>query len=165
MYHTALTYLLTIIIGLGVNFSAEAAAPVIENDTMRQYKKAAKFEDVRESMELAITERGYVINNVSYIGKMLTRTGKDLGKDKVVYRHAQALEFCSATISRRTMEADPNNIIFCPYIIAIHELEQEPGQIYISYRRPEIIGSKESKASLQAVDTLLNTIIQEGMAW
>ena len=95
MYHTALTYLLTIIIGLGVNFSAEAAAPVIENDTMRQYKKAAKFEDVRESMELAITERGYVINNVSYIGKMLTRTGKDLGKDKVVYRHAQAFEFAN----------------------------------------------------------------------
>lgn len=165
MYSDLFRYLLPIIIVMGLGGSAYASKAIVNNDYMLQYKKAAKFEDVRESVELAITERGYVINNVSYIGKMLTRTGKDLGENKVIYRHAQNLEFCSATISRRTMEADPNNIIFCPYIIAIHELEKEPGQIYLTYRRPQLVGNKESKATLKAVDTLLHNIVKDALEW
>ena len=144
---------------------AAATTPVIKNEYMVSYKKAGKFEDVVEAVRLSITEQGLVVNNVSHIGKMLARTGKDLGAGKSIYLHAQALEFCSATVSRATMEADPHNIVFCPYIIAVYELSEEPGQIYLSYRRPEIVGDAASRKSLRAVETLVDGIVQEALSW
>lgn len=128
---------------------------------MKMVTVTGKFEDVREDLEFAITGRGIVINNVSHIGSMLKRTGKDLGAKKVIYGKAEALEFCSATVSRNTMEADPHNIVFCPYIIAVYTLPAEEGKVYLSYRRPQLVGTKASKESLKAVENLLDSIISE----
>jgi uncharacterized protein (DUF302 family) len=132
-------------------------------DYMKLYKVKASFEDVRQYIELAITDRGMVINNVSHIGNMLERTGKDLGASKKIYDHAEALEFCSATVSRRMMEADPHNIVFCPYIIAIYTLPGEADTVYVAYRRPPAVGSPESRAALQAVEKLLDDIIRDAV--
>lgn len=132
---------------------------------MTLYKKSGKFSEVRDSVKLAVTDQGLVINNVSFIGKMLSRTGKDLGDKGKVYHDAQALEFCSATISRATMEADPANIVFCPYIIVVYALPENPNEVFVGYRRPEIVGSSKSKESLRAVEALLDKIVQEALSW
>lgn len=149
---------LTACAGLSQNSSTE-------KEYMALFTKQGSFKDVREAVELAITDRGMVINNVSHIGKMLARTGKDIENSKTIYQHAEAIEFCSATVSRAMMEADPHNIVFCPYIIAIYEAANQPGTIHLNYRHPNIVGDDKSKQSLQAVEDLLSGIIKDTLEW
>ena len=59
------------------------------------------------------------------------------------------------------MEADRHNIVFCPYIISVYSLPDEPGKVYLSYRRPELVGNAASKAALKDVEKLLDSIIDE----
>lgn len=131
------------------------------DDYMRMYVVASSYEDARDDLELAITGRGIKINNISHIGVMLARTGKDIGAKKQVFAHAEAFEFCTARVSRATMEADPHNIVFCPYIIAVYSLPGEKNKTYISFRRPTLVGSKASKAALQKVEELMKGIVEE----
>jgi len=131
------------------------------DDYMKLYIVEGKFEDVRMDIEMAITDRGMVINNVSHIGNMLARTGKDLGAGKQIFQKAEALEFCSSTVSRTMMETDPHNIVFCPYIIAIYTLPAESNKVYVAFRRPLPVGSAESQQSLVAVEQLLEEIIAD----
>ncbi len=145
-----------------LTFSAAYAADN-NKDYMKVYTVKGKFADVKDDVVMAIQGEGLVINNTSHIGKMLDRTGKDLGFKKKVYLYAQAIEFCSAVVSRKTMEANPHNIVFCPYVIAIYELPAEPGKIYIAFRRPLLVGSATSKKALKAVETLLDRIIKEAI--
>ena len=73
------------------------------------------------------------------------------------------MEFCSAALSRDTMEADPRNIVFCPYAIAIYALPKERGRIYVSYRKPAAIGSGKSIKTLRAVEKLMDDIVREAL--
>lgn len=150
-----------LLMGILVLTSACASAGSPRSDYMKLYTVEDDFENVRVDIEMAITERGMIINNVSHIGNMLARTGKDLGAGKKIFRQAEALEFCSATISRRMMETDPHNIVFCPYIIAIYTLPGEDNKVYVAFRRPLLVGSPESRQSLQAVEKLLEEIIAD----
>ena len=93
-----------------------------------QYSKEGKFEDVRDDLKTAIQNRGLVIDHTSHIHNMLERTGKDIGQTAKVFKDAEAFSFCSATVSRNTMEADPHNIVFCPYTITAYVTEKEPGE-------------------------------------
>jgi hypothetical protein len=61
------------------------------------------------------------------------------------------------------MEADPRNIVFCPYGIAVYALPKEPGKVYVAYRRLRASGSDRSAKSLQAVDRLLADIVAEAL--
>jgi len=81
---------------------------------MAIYAKVGSFDDVRDDIEMAITDRGMVVNNISHVGEMLERTGKDLGYRSQIFLKAEVLEFCSAVVSRKIMKADPDNIVFCP---------------------------------------------------
>ena len=92
-----------------------------------RYSVQAKYADVHEDIVQAITNRGMVISATSHIADMLDRTGKDVGSDKKIYRQAQDGLFCSAVVSRKAMEADAHNAVFCPYGIAVYELQSEPG--------------------------------------
>ncbi len=127
----------------------------------KTYVSSGTFAEVRDNLELAITGRGIVINNVSHIGNMLARTGKDVGSSVQVFGQAEALEFCSAVLSRKMMEADPHNIVFCPYIISVYTLPGEQDKVYLSYRRPHLVGSEASRESLKEVEQLLDDIIDE----
>lgn len=150
-------FLLTALLLTSIGIKAESD----RDDYMRLYTVEGRFEDVRMDIEMAITGRGMVINNVSHIGNMLARTGKDLGAAKQIFQKAEALEFCSATVSRRMMETDPHNIIFCPYIISIYTLPAESNKVYVAFRRPLPVGSAESQQSLLAVEQLLEDIIAD----
>lgn len=130
---------------------------------MVTYTSKDSFETVKGLILDSITAKGLVINNTSHIGEMLERTGKDLGGAKQIFIHAESYEFCSATVSRMTMEADPHNIVFCPYIISVYVLPNEPKKTYVSFRKPEPVGSKASKASLREVEKLLRSIIEDAL--
>ena len=121
------------------------------------------FADVKERVLLAIENRGLVLNYTARIGAMLERTGKDIGAASRIYGEAEMLEFCSARASRDTMEADPRNIVFCPYSIAVYTLPEDKGTVYVGYRRPPAFGSAQSAKSLRAVDQLLADIVREAL--
>ena len=127
--------------------------------------RAAKgeFQEVKERVVHAIENRGLVLNYTARIGAMLERTGKDIGAARRIYGDAELLEFCSAKVSRDTLEADPRNIVFCPYAIAVYTLPKEKDTVYIAYRRIGETGSGRSAKVLGAVDRLLAGIVAEAL--
>ena len=139
-------------------FSA-VAQPVVA------YAKAgAKFEDVRDDLKTAIEAKGFVIDYQSHVGRMLERTGKDVGSTKPLYADAQSLQFCSAQLSRKMMEADPANVVMCPYTIVVYATAQKPDLVFVAYRRPmRPGGSPASRAALRQVDALLDGIAREAV--
>lgn len=125
----------------------------------------SNFETVRQDLELAITARGMVVNNVAHIGEMLKRTGADLGAERSLYGKAEALEFCSAALSRRMMAADPANIVFCPYVITIYTLPDAPATVHVAFRRPTAAAvDPASRAVLQEVEDLLSSLAEEAVS-
>ena len=127
-------------------------------------KKGAKFDDVRDELKLAIEGKGLVIDYESYVNRMLERTGKDVGSARKLYADAQAFVFCSAALSRKTMEADPANVSFCPYSVMVYATAADPGTVRVSYRRPwRPDGSAASKAALNEVEALLDGIARKAL--
>ena len=151
---------------LGFVLAALLATPAIAADPhpIVTYSRQAKFESVRDDLKLAIESKGLVIDYQSFVNTMLERTGKDVGSAKKLYADAQAFVFCSATLSRKTMEADLANVSMCPYTMVVYATAQEPGKVYVSYRRPwRPDGSAASKASLKEVESLLDGIAREAL--
>lgn len=109
------------------------------------------FEDASFAIENAIINRGLVIDYTSHVGDMLNRTGEDIEGAEDLYDNAQIFLFCSATVSRRVMEADPMNIVHCPYGIFIAEMD---GEVMIGHR-------DYPDGPMQEVEALLDAIILE----
>ena len=151
------------VFSFGLLACATAPADPAGADHLRLYTVKRDFDTVKEDIEIAITGRGLVIDHTSHIGAMLERTGKDLGTTKPIYGNAGSMQFCSATVSRRTMEADPTNIVFCPYIIVYFTLPQDPKTVYVGYRRPLPVGSEASRASIREIENLLDGIVKEAL--
>lgn len=139
-------------------FSASAATPTVH---VRSTK--GEFADVKDRVVMALESRGLVLNYTARIGEMLDRTGRDLGRDRRIYGQAEVLEFCSAVLSRDTMEADPRNIVFCPYAIAVYTVPKTPGTVYVSYRAPVALGSGRSIRALREVEKLLADVVNEAV--
>ena len=141
-----------------------AAAQAADPHPVVTYSKKAAFEAVRDDLRSAIEAKGLVIDYQSFVNRMLERTGKDVGSTRKLYADAQAFVFCSAVLSRRTMEADLANITMCPYTMVVYATAQEPDKVYVSYRRPwRPDGSAASKAALKEVETLLDGIARESL--
>ncbi len=163
MMRATILMLISLIMLAGCTSPERPAMP----EYTKRYVTEGKFEDVKQDIMIVIADRGLVINDTSHIAKMLDRTGKDLDTTKKIFHgedQAQAFSFCSAVISRKTMEADPHNIVFCPYTIVIYVTKDEPKKVYVAYQRPLQEGdTAASKASLKAVDDLLDGIIREAL--
>lgn len=128
------------------------------------HAKRARFEDVIDDLKQAIEAQGLVIDYQSFVNRMLERTGKDVGSARKLYADAQAFVFCSAALSRKTMEADPANAALCPYSIMVYETAQAPGTVHVSYRRPwRPDGSAASKAALLEVEKLLDGLARRAL--
>lgn len=117
-------------LGLGSLTAAQAADGAVVTAVKGRY------DDVRDALVAAIEGRGLVISYTAHIADMLERTGKDVGSAKRVYDKAETFEFCSASISRKMMEAAASNIVNCPFSIAIYAVPGDPGKVYLAYRRP-----------------------------
>ena len=137
------------------------AGPVAAADHLVSFKKTAAFEDVRDDLVMAIEGRGIKINHVNHIAEMLARTGADLGAAKQIYLKGEQIEFCKSDLSRAQMEADPANIVFCPYIISLYTTPQAPGVVHVAFRKPQ--ASKASQKALKAVEDLLRGIVKEAL--
>ena len=114
---------------------ALGAATAARASDQSVFKTTMSFDDVRQALSDAIVNRGYVIDHVSHISDMLKRTATAVGATRDIYVNAETVQFCSAVLSRRMMEADPANIVYCPYVIftyetgkrARHRLRRPPG--------------------------------------
>jgi uncharacterized protein (DUF302 family) len=154
------------ILGILAVATLVACAPAPKPATVAHavlYSKEAKFENVRDDLKAAIENRGLVIDHASFIHNMLERTGQDLGTTTPIFHDAQAFSFCSAVVSRKTMEADAHNIVFCPYTIVVYATIQEPAKVHVAYRIPQPVGSDASKAALKEVEALLDGIAREAL--
>ena len=144
-----------------ITFACGSAWAAVPGVTLRTVK--GDFADVRERLVLALENRGLVLNYTAHVGNMLERTGKDIGQERRIYGAAEVLEFCSATLSRRTMEADPRNIVFCPYTIAVYTLPDDPAKVYVLYRRPLAAGGGATLKALREVGKLLDDIVRDAL--
>jgi len=125
---------------------------------IKTYTMNDTFENALFNLKEALKDKGMVVNTVSHISKMLQRTGKDLGNSKQIFTKAENIEFCSAALSRKTMEANPHNIIYCPYIISIYSLAKSPNKTYVSYRKLPRLKNQASNQALQSVEKLLDEL-------
>lgn len=114
---------------LGVTAQADDI-PVIPPIT---HQVEGEFEDIAFSVENAIINAGLVIESHSHVGDMLARTKEDVGGKKDIYANAELFTFCSSTVSREVMEADPLNIQYCPYSIFLFETPDAPGRITVGH--------------------------------
>nr|WP_319948669.1 DUF302 domain-containing protein [uncultured Shimia sp.] len=126
------------------------------NDTAVTYTVDQDYDDVTFGLESAITDKGLVIDAVNHVGEMLERTKEDVGGTQTVFLKAEVFSFCSATLSRKVMEADPMNLQFCPYGIFVMQTPDAPDQTTIGYRiLPE--------GPMKEVQALLDDIVQEAI--
>jgi uncharacterized protein (DUF302 family) len=119
-----------------------------------------EYKEIREMLNMAIADQGLVIAHVSNVGEMLERTGKDLGATREPFVKAEVVEFCSASFSRKLMEADPRNLLFCPFAVAIYTVPEKPGIVHLTWLKLgqlQIEGSNEARA---AVEGLLQSIAE-----
>lgn len=133
-----------------------ASAPALAaQDGYTTYAYDGSFEDAAFSVENAIIGAGLVIDYVSHTGEMLNRTAADVGSNVHLFDAADIFVFCSASLSRKMMEADPMNIAHCPYGIFVMDRN---GAVHIGYRHyPDGI--------MQEVQMLLDDIAQEAAAF
>lgn len=127
-----------------------AASPVLAAD-MITYDTDQSFDDVTFGLENAILDAGLVIDHVSHTGDMLERTRGDVGSDVTLFLDADIYSFCSAKLSREVMEADPMNILFCPYDIFVMVRPETPEVTTIGFRTfPE--------GAMKSVEALLDDL-------
>ncbi len=106
------------------------STPVFAEGQAITYDYDGSFEDATFAVENAIIGKGLVVDYVSHTGEMLNRTGPDVGSDIEIFKAADVYLFCSAVVSRRVMEADPMNIVHCPYSIFVADIE---GKVTVGY--------------------------------
>lgn len=117
------------------------------------YPFDGSFDDATFNIETAIVGRGLVVDWVSHVGEMLNRTGATVGSDVVIFDQADIFMFCSASLSRKMMEADPYNIAHCPYGVFAFERD---GQVEVGYRvMPD--------GAMKEVESLLDEIAREAV--
>lgn len=123
-------------------------------DTFRTVSLDADFDDVVFNVEIAVTNRGLVIDDISYVGAMLERTREDMGSDTVLFTDARIFSFCSASLSRDVMEARIENIKFCPYNIYIYQRTGSGAPVYIGYWF-------HNEPTMQSINALMESIVAE----
>lgn len=120
-------------------------------DSFYTLEVAAEFEDVALDVEDAITNRGLVIDSVSHVGSMLARTGADLGAETELFADARIYSFCSATLSRETMEADLRNLQYCPYNVYVYQSAEEGAPVIVGYREASAPAMRNVNGLLQQI--------------
>jgi hypothetical protein len=145
---------------VGVAVVCIAATLPAAAQSVRTYTKKAAYEDVKFELTNAVVERGLTIDHTGAIGRMLERTGPDVGSTKPLYKQAEYFTFCSAKLSRQMIEADLRNVGFCPYVIFIYEAADKPGETVVGYRRPPRLGSRATRQALGRIDALLDGIVK-----
>ncbi|MDP2030427.1 MAG: DUF302 domain-containing protein [Thiobacillus sp.] len=126
------------------------------------FKSQGSFTEVRDAVQAAIEGKGLKINHINLIAGMLERTGKDLGAARQVYTNGEQFEFCSATLSRAMMEADPHAIVMCPFSLSVYTIPGD-AQIYIAFIKPPATENPALKKVLADIEVLLTEIVGDAL--
>jgi len=130
------------------------AAPIWADEAIT-YTSPDDFDDTLFSVESAILDAGLVIDLTSHTGDMLERTRPVTGSDVVLFEHADIFSFCSATLSRKVMEADIMNIVHCPYRIFVMQ-QGGSDQVIVGFKAmPEGV--------MKEVQALLDSIVKDAL--
>lgn len=130
------------------------AAPLWAGEAIT-YPSDDDFEDTMFSVESAILDAGLVIDFTSHTGDMLERTKGVVGSDITLFEHADIFNFCSAKLSRKVMEADPMNVVHCPYRIFVI---QKGGSDDVT------VGFKSMPdGAMKEVETFLDAIVKDAL--
>lgn len=143
------------------------------------------FSSVYDDVVWAIADQGLVIAHHSDVATMLNRTTNGLANkasnmmnnmmafspfnsqvapNTNIYRHGVVVEFCSASLSALTTTANPNNILFCPFSVAIFQLRNEPNQVHVSYLRlSKFANDPQSLIALTKVENMLSEVVSEAL--
>lgn len=139
------------LIGLGGMLASGAAAQEAHVWTVEDDFAAVTF-----ALENAIVGAGLVVDHVSHTGEMLERTREATGSATVLFTQADIYSFCSATVSRAVMEANPANVQFCPYTVFAYETPDQPGVITVGFR-------DYPAGEMDQVEALLGGIVAEAL--
>lgn len=145
---------------------AFAAGAQAEGLGFGESTREGAFAEVRDDLKDAIVNRGYVVDYVGQLNKMLERTSEAVGSvtaggAKSPYKDAEYMQFCAAKLTHDAISASPQNIVNCPYIVFVYELNAKPGVIHVGYRKPVAGPSKKSREAVDKIDQLLADIIKE----
>ncbi|QYZ65605.1 MAG: hypothetical protein OI74_14230 [Gammaproteobacteria bacterium (ex Lamellibrachia satsuma)] len=135
---------------------AGGAAP----DPVVIYKADEAYEDVIDNIKMAVEERGMLVSGILHVSDMLNRTGPDLGY-KQVFKKAESVEFCSAVISHKMTQVSPENLVVCPFTIAVYIKADEPEQVYVAYRSQSLAGQAD-KVTAEILE-LLDGIVKDSI--
>ncbi|MEO1206463.1 MAG: DUF302 domain-containing protein [Pseudomonadota bacterium] len=142
--------------GLGLSVPAVAETELPDNFKTRD----GAYEEVVQDLKDAIVNRGFVIDHVGYVGKMLDRTSDAVGATSP-YLHAQYMQFCSAKLTHDLAAADPSNMEGCPYLVFAYEERAKPGTVILGYRKPPVGRSEASRAAIGAIEALLVDVVDQ----
>ena len=114
------------------------------------------YADAKQDLLDAIADKGLVVSYTAHAKKMFDRTAKVTGEKTPVYDHAEIVLFCKADLSQDLVQANPHNLILCPYAIAIYVLHKEPKRVYLSFREQD-----KSQPVTKPITQLLQQIIDD----
>ena len=126
------------------------------------YQVHQNFETVKSNLEATIVDKGFTLNNTLHVSDMLQRTGKDIGFPHPVYAKAETLEFCSAAMAHRLVQAHPDNVINCPFILTLYSTVAQPKQTTIAFRKP-LLSEQSQGLSQEEVEKWLRGIIHDAL--
>lgn len=110
------------------------------------------YDDVIFYLQESLTDHGLVLSNRNHVSSMLLRTSEAVGADTKIYEHADVLGFCSSELSYAAMNADIENIQFCPYNIYLYQAVGSD-EVVVGFR------DFPDTPELNAVEDLLRSII------
>lgn len=125
-------------------------------DYVNIFSTEAEFDDAKADLLFAIEGKGMVVSYTSHAQEMLDRTADVAGTVTPVYGHSEIILFCKSDLSHKLVNANPHNIVLCPYAIAIYTLHGKPGTTYLSFREPPA-----SEPTTAAIRQLMVDVIEE----
>ena len=122
------------------------------------------YADTLEAVKEIIQGKGINIAHTLPPSDMLERTGPAFGITDQVLKDGEIIEFCSAKISHKLIQANPENITLCPFTISVYVLNSDPKNVRMTYRKPFII-DEASREAVDAMNELIMAIIEEAAEW
>lgn len=150
--------IIAVIVGLiliRISPVAMATNPIVTHAIEEEY------EYILDNLRNAIIGRGMKINDELHASDMLNRTAADLGFERNVFIHATTLEFCNALISHQLVQANPNNLVLCPFTVSVYVLTGAPDTVHVAYQVPA--AGPESEGVLDEIEALLRGIVVEAL--
>ena len=84
---------------------------------------------------MAIEAQGAVISYTAHSSDMLNRTAITLEIKEKIYKKQRPF-FCKAELSHKMVQADPHNLVLCPYPISIYTFLSAAEIVYITITKP-----------------------------